>query len=409
MDIKLLELLCTGRLKNLLFVDIFMLSLAPKKASLAPTSTIYAVEGAKGNNGALNTLLELMDDDGLKFYKSRYNGLMQGPSGLIARDDVVIVKVNSQWDECGMTNTDLVKALVAAVLAQPDGFRGEVVIADNGQAQYGSSGHGGSLDYAVNNAEDRRQSIKRVADSFGGAGRVSTYLWDKITENEVEEYSGGDDKDGYVIAKTADPLTGVLPSYPKFKTTHGTRISFNKGVWDPLRKAYEGNHLKILNTPVLKSHFIFGVTGAVKHYMGVPSDKLTSAKGYRTHPTVGKGGMGTLMAETRVPTLNLIDAIHVNCKPGTGPMTPFDSATYAGVIAASTDPVAIDYWASKNILCKLGKEVYDADVSLFDPDNKTTGCFGDWLRLAATELNDAGHPFTYDEKRIVVRVAGKAS
>lgn len=89
-------------------------------------------------------------------------------------------------------------------------------------------------------------------------------------------------------------------------------------------------------------------------------------------------------------------------------MTPFDSATYAGVIAASTDPVAIDYWASKNILCKLGKEIYNANVSLFDPDNKTVGCFGDWLRLAADELNDAGHPFTYNENRIAVRVAGKA-
>ena len=408
MDIKLLEFRGAVRLKSLLVVDTFMLSLSPKKASRAPASTIYAVEGAKGNDGSLSTLLELMDSDGLKFYRSKSKGLLQGPSGLIASDDIVIVKVNSQWDECGMTNTDLVKALAAAVLAHPDGFGGEVIIADNGQGQYGSSGCGGSLDYAVNNAEDRGQSVKRVADSFSSAGRVSTYLWDTITENEVGEYSEGDDDDGYVITKTADPLTGVLPSYPKFKTVHGTRISFKKGVWDAAKKAYDGARLKILNTPVLKSHFIFGVTGAVKHYMGVPSDKLTSAKGYRTHPTVGKGGMGTLMAETRVPTLNVIDAIHVNCKPGTGPMTSFKDATYAGVIAASTDPVAVDYWAAKNILCKLGKEVHKVDVSLFDPDNKTMGCFGDWLRLAAAELNDAGYPFTYDEKRIAVNVVGKA-
>jgi hypothetical protein len=386
-----------------------MLSLSPKKASKAPGSTIYAVEGAKGNDGSLNKLLELMDGDGLKFYKAKVKGLLRGPSGLIASDDIVIVKVNSQWDECGMTNTDLVKALVAAVLAHPDGFRGEIVIADNGQAQYGSSGRGGRLDYAVNNAEDRGQSVKRVADSLGSVGKVSTYLWDTITENEVGEYSEGDDEDGYVLAKAADPITGVLPSYPKFKTPHGTRISFKKGVWDPERKVYKGNRLKVVNTPVLKSHFIFGVTGAVKHYMGVPSDKLTSAKGYRTHPTVGKGGMGTLMSETRVPTLNLIDAIHVNCKPGTGPNTSFNDATYAGVIAASTDPVAIDYWASKNILCELGKEAHKVNVSLFDPDNKTVGCFGDWLGLATAELNDAGYPFTHDEERITVKVSGKAS
>ena len=385
-----------------------MLSLNAREASKKPASTIYAAEGVKGNDGALNRLLELMDTDGLKFYETKANGLLQGPGGLITADDVVIVKVNSQWDECGMTNTDLVKAIVSAVIAHPDGFRGEVIIADNGQGQYGSSGHGGSLDYEVNNAEDRGQSVQRVADSFSGLGKVSTYLWDTITEKGVGEYSEGDAEDGYVLAEMADPLTGVLPSYPKFTTKHGTHISFKRGVWDPKAKKYLEKRLKIINTPVLKSHFLFGVTGAVKHYMGVGSDKLTAARGFRTHPTVGKGGMGTLMAETRVPTLNILDAIHVNTKPGTGPKTPFDGATYAGIVAASTDPVALDYWASKNILYSLGKAKYNADVSLFDPDNRTNGCFGDWLRLAAAELNDAGYPYTYDEGRIAVKVASKA-
>ena len=367
------------------------------------------MEGVKGNDGTFNRLLELMDRDGLKFYETAANGRLQGPGGLIAADDVVIVKVNSQWDECGMTNTDLVKAIVSAVLAHPDGFGGEVVIADNGQGQYGSTGHGGSLDYDVNNAEDRGQSVRRIADSFIGLGKISTYLWDTITEKEVEEYSEGYAEDGYVLAEKAGPLTGALPSYPKFTTTHGTCISFKRGIWNPTAKKYEEKRLKVINTPVLKSHFVFGVTGAVKHYMGVGSDKLTAALGFRTHPTVGKGGMGTLMAETRVPTLNVLDAIHVNAKPGTGPKTPFDGATYAGIVAASTDPVALDYWASRNILCVLGKAKYNADVSLFDQDNPTRGCFGDWLKLAATELNDAGYRYTHDEGRIAVKVAGKAA
>ena len=280
------------------------------------------MEGVKGNDGTFNRLLELMDRDGLKFYETAANGRLRGPGGLIAADDVVIVKVNSQWDECGMTNTDLVKAIVSAVLAHPDGFGGAVVIADNGQGQYGSTGHGGSLDYDVNNAEDRGQSVRRVADSFIGLGKVSTYLWDTITEKEVEEYSEGYAEDGYVLAEKAGPLTGALPSYPKFTTTHGTRISFKRGIWNPTAKKYEEKRLKVINTPVLKSHFVFGVTGAVKHYMGVGSDKLTAALGFRTHPTVGKGGMGTLMTETRVPTLNVLDAIHVNAKPGTGPQDP---------------------------------------------------------------------------------------
>jgi len=206
-----------------------MLSLNEREASKKPASTIYAAEGVKGSDGALNHLLELMDTDGLKFYETKVNGLLQGPGGLITADDVVIVKVNSQWDECGMTNTDLVKAIVSAVIAHPDGFRGEVIIADNGQGQYGSSGHGGSLDYEVNNAEDRGQSVQRVADSFSGLGKVSTYLWDTITEKGVGEYSEGDAEDGYVLAEMADPLTGVLPSYPKFTTKHGTHTSASRG------------------------------------------------------------------------------------------------------------------------------------------------------------------------------------
>lgn len=387
----------------------FMLSLKPKEAQKKPESTVYAVEGAKGNDGSLNTLLELMDKNGLKFYRTKSDGLLQGSSGLISPNDVVIVKVNSQWDECGMTNTDLVKAVVAAVLAHPDGFAGEVIIADNGQAQYGSTGRGGSLDYEVNNAEDRSQSIQKVADSFRGMGKVSTYLWDEITENWVHEYSDGDADDGYVVAERADPHTGILTSYPKFRTVQGTFVSFKMGVWVPASKRYDSERLKVINIPVLKSHFIYGVTGAVKHYMGVPSDKLTAARGHRSHASVGKGGMGTLMAETRVPTITVLDAIRVNAKPGTGPKTPFEGATQAGVIAASIDPVALDSWAAKNILCAIGKAKYDADVKLFDPDNKTKGSFGDWLKLACAELNDAGYAYTFDETRIAVKLARTSS
>jgi hypothetical protein len=234
-----------------------MLSLKPIEASKVPASTVYAVEEAKGNDRSLDTLLNLMDSGGLMFYKSRKAGAHQSPRGLIASEDVVLVKVNSQWDECGMTNTDVVKAIITALLKHPDGFAGEVVVVDNGQAQYGSSGHGGSLSYKVNNAENRGQSVEKVVRSFENLGRISTYLWDTITEREVREYSDGDDEDGYVVAEKAIDTTGLLPSYPKFMTAHGGRVSFKMGVWDPEKKLYESDRLKIINTPVLKAHFIF--------------------------------------------------------------------------------------------------------------------------------------------------------
>jgi len=388
---------------------IAMLTLKSQRAVKSPSSTIYAVEGTKGNDGALNALLETMDANGLKFYKTNTKGLLQGPDGLIGPSDVVIVKVNSQWDERGGTNSDLVKTIVAALLAHPDDFKGEVVVADNGQAQYGSTGYGGSLDYVFNNAEDRNQSMQKVVESFKGVGKVSTYLWDGITTREVKEYPEGDIGDGYVVETQPDPVTGVLVSYPKFTTRHGSHVSFKRGVWDPQKRRYEEDRLKVINVPVLKAHFIFGVTGAMKGYMGVDSDKITAVKGFRTHQTVGKGGMGTLMAKTRVPVLNILDAIHVNARPGGGPKTSYSEATYSGIIAASTDPIALDHWASKKILCELGKAVYGADVSVFNPENTTKGSFGDWLRISANQLNNAGHHFTFDESRISVKLVKKTA
>ena len=76
--------------------------------------------------------------------------------------------------------TDLVKEIVEAVVSHPDGFTGEVIIADNGQAQYGSTRHGGSLDYGNNNAEERSQSNAKVAESFSGVHRVSTWRGSRL-------------------------------------------------------------------------------------------------------------------------------------------------------------------------------------------------------------------------------------
>ncbi len=378
-------------------------SLTGRLASLSPASDIFVVSGTIGDDDGVERLLELMGGSGTPFYISEGQGISSGPGGLIASDDVVLIKVNCQWDERGGTNTDLVKSLIQAILDHPDGFSGEVVVADNGQRQYGSGGGGGSLDWVLNNAVDTSQSIQDVVDSFPGDLMVSTYLWDEITTTRVDEYSEGDMGDGYVVNATANPRTGVMVSYPKFRTGHGTYLSFKQGVWDPETESYSDG-LKVINVPVLKTHIIYGVTACVKHYMGVPSDRLTAGLGSRTHDTVDDGGMGTLMVETRFPTLNILDAIWVNAQLGskTGPSTPYQRATRVDVIVASTDPVALDYWASKNILMGAAPE---GDTSAIDPDGVRAGSFGDWLRLSMDEIVRAGHQATVDEERMNVYVS----
>ena len=383
--------------------QVMELTLTGKTAEIEPTSDIFVVNRISASDSALAELISLMGKHGALFYESQASGMNKGHTGLIARDDTIIIKVNGQWDERGGTNTDLLKALIQAIVHHPDGFTGEIIVADNGQGQFGAMGQGGSFGYDKNNAKDTSQSSQKVVDSFTDYN-VSTYLWDNITTTRVSEYSQGDFADGYVVDETANPRTGLMVSYPKFKTRFGTYISFKMGTWNSAKRNYDSERLKVINLPVLKSHRIYGVTGCVKHYMGVVSDKLTRQLGTRSHDTVGRGGMGTEMVETRFPVLNIIDALWINANPAAGPRAPYDVATKTNVIAASTDPVALDYWAAKNVLLPASRGKGYSDVSPMDPDYLATGSFGQWLRLSMEELNLAGYQTTVDETRMNVYV-----
>ncbi|MCK4567823.1 MAG: hypothetical protein KAU48_11005, partial [Candidatus Thorarchaeota archaeon] len=115
------------------------LTLSPQTALASDNSSdlffIQNVSGIEGNMDlAVSELVSLMEDQQLYFYKNTSQ-----PSGLIGNDDIVMLKVNCQWSSRGGTNTDLVKSLIDKIVSHPEGFTGEIVIADNGQ------GHG-SLD-----------------------------------------------------------------------------------------------------------------------------------------------------------------------------------------------------------------------------------------------------------------------
>lgn len=373
------------------------------KSSREDASKIYAVTRTNGADNGVDRLIDLMADNDQPFYRSSKEMVAQGPTGFIGTNDVVLIKVNSQWDECGGTNTDLVSSILRVILDHPDGWKGEIIVADNGQAQYGGASRGGSLDWPTNNAQDRTQSVQDVVDMYSTHFKVSTSLWDEFTTNVVQEFAEGDSEDGFVVNTTVIPSTGTIVSYPKFTTPYGTQISFKWGVYKPEIEDYDVDKLKVINVPVLKTHMIYGVTGAIKHYMGVPSDKLTAGLGYRAHHTVGDGGMGTLMAQTRVPTLNIVDAIYINAIPKDGPKTPYSHATETNIIAASVDPVAIDYWASKNILCKTS-ELQGYETETLDPDNTSEREFGFWLRASMDELNPQGWGFTCNPDEITVFV-----
>jgi len=368
----------------------------------APASDLFVVRGTSGNDNDVAALIGLMAEHGAHFYRSAETGETSGPDGFVGSNDVVLLKINCQWDQRGGTNTDLLKAVIGAIVDHPDGFAGEVIVADNGQAQYGTRGNGGSMDWSWNNAEERSQSVQDVVDSYAAEHAVSAVLWDPITDRRVAEYSEGDPEDGYVLVDPPSPTTGAIVAYPKFHTEYGTCVSFRRGIWDPSRGTYDADRLVLINLPVLKPHTIFGVTGCIKHYMGVTSDALTRVAGARAHESVGTGGMGTEIAGTRFPTLNILDAIWASLTPGVGPQVRYGDATKVGVIAASTDPVALDYWGAKYILTQGARATGTRNTDSLDPDSQRS--FATWLRLSMDELAAAGHRVTVDEARMNVFV-----
>jgi len=353
------------------------------------------VEDSTGPDDGAQRLFASMRRHGIDLHQTQ-----AAPSGLIASGDVVILKINAQWDQRGGTNTDLTRAVIREILAHPEGFTGEIIIADNGQAQFGSApGGGGSLDWARNNAEDQGQSNMALIRYFQAQGhRVTGSLWDVFTRTRVQEFSAGDMRDGFVVEDDVRH-TGIAVSYPKFTTEFGTHVSFRYGIWNPATRTYNGDILKVINMPVLKSHSLFQVTAAVKNYMGVPSDWLTRGRG-RAHNSVGTGGMGTLMVYTRMPVLNITDMIWVG--PDRGPRVDFNAAVRTNLIAASTDPVALDYWTARHVLMPEAARIPGGRAPAMNPAGTTPGTFGHWLRLSMNELHRAGIASTMNPAEMLV-------
>jgi len=289
----------------------------------------------------LDDLLEIMGGHGLKFYRSPTTSLVAGPDGVVGADDVVVIKINYQWDQRGGTNTDVLRGLIRRIVDHPDGYTGEIVVGENAQFR---SVEG--FDRDANNAQDITLSPHDVVAHFQGQGhRVSHYDWTAVRSTSVGEYSSYDMNDGYVLY-TLDPLLQGRVSYPKFETSYGTRVSLKHGVWDATT-GYDRARLKFINLPVLKSHnAVYGATASVKNYMGVVTDAL----GTNSHAAVHYGILGALLGEIQPADLNILDCIWVNANPNDGPWTTYEGATRIDGLIASRDPVAADVWATKNVL-----------------------------------------------------------
>jgi hypothetical protein len=316
-------------------------------AAATPGNPLFHIKGIPddpfyggGNyHEGVDALVHLMGKHDLKFYRSSQETAHSGPFGMIAPDDVVLIKVNAQWKYRGCTNSDLIRGLVQRILGHPDGFRGEVVIFENGQGR-GSLNCDTSLAYGGDssvhaNANDGAHSFLYLVSTIFDDPRVSSFLLDPI----AGIFIGKDDHvtNGYRLYENV--------SYPCFTTTGGHRVELREGLW----KGNEyGQNLKLINVPVLKHHDTGGseITASLKHVYGIVS-MSDGNSGFRHYNGLGET-CGKMMVSVRTPILNIIDAIWVSYTSLTG----YPSATTyrTNQILASQDPVALDYWAAKYVL-----------------------------------------------------------
>lgn len=351
---------------------------------------------AGGNlHAGIETLLQLMHGQGLPFYRSAAAAPLSGAQGLIAAGDVVLLKVNAQWKYRGCTNSDVVRGLVERVLRHPDGFRGEVVIVENGQS-CGSLNCDTSVNYENHevhaNAVNESHSFSYLIRSVFADPRVSGFLFDPIRS----VFIAADDHvtDGYRRFENV--------SYPCFTTSGGRRVELREGIWTGSGHA---QNLKLLNVPVLKHHDAGGseITAALKHVYGLVS-MLDGSRSYRHYLGLGET-CGKMMAAVRPPVLNVIDAIWVSHLALKG--YPASATRQLNALVASQDPVALDYWAAKHVLFPI-----DGNPR-HHPDHEN---IQRWLQAAEATINGRGglyHPewgiavgaVTRDESRMAVHSA----
>jgi uncharacterized protein (DUF362 family) len=289
-------------------------------------------------HAGVEALLKLMGTNGLKFYRTAATSTLGGPTGLIASNDIVLIKVNAQWKYRGCTNSDVIRAIIQRILDHPDGYSGEVVMFENGQGR-GSLACDTSEAYDNSdvhaNANDESQSFQALVDSVFADPRVSCKLMDPV--QGVFLTANDHTQDGFRHYQNV--------SYPCFTTTGGNRVELREGLWTGSKYAAR---LKLINVPVLKHHDTGGseITASLKHFYGVVS-MSDGYSGIRHYSLLGKT-CGKMIVSVRTPVLNIIDAIWTSFASLEG--YPEDTTSRTNTLVASQDPVALDYWAAKNVL-----------------------------------------------------------
>ncbi len=377
-------------------------SSSPRKITIESQSTIYrSLNGTPSEN--LTKVIELMG----------------GIDKIIGEDDVVVIKPNVQWWNQGATNLSALKTLVDLIMNRPSGFYGEVVIAENchrGIEPWNSEQSGWMKIFErnsdlkmINNFSELTSHLKETYDD-----RYSTYHWIDVGKGGKRVFSPADGT-GYVYCdgtggvpmisldngETGDDFREVIMTYPIFKTDKGTIIDLKNGIWN--EKVYTDQPLRFINFATINhhSHYV-GATGAVKNYFGVVDisgggyGKLANEYNnfhsfayneWDLGPVPGSMGaeVAMFMNKIRKADLNIIAAEWIGLASRTEP-----PVAHTKTVLVSTDPVALDYHATKYMLHP------NSNIPIHNPDNENSP-----LNHYLVKCSEYGGG-VFDEKQVAV-------
>jgi len=362
-------------------------SIPPTAGSLAAGDS--TVPNAYLVDPAIDTLLLLMETKNIYLHQTASH-----PLGIVAPDNIVILKGNFQWTNRNTTSTDRIKGMIWQILQHPDGFTGEIIICDNTQ------NFGTGINHNDNNSEDSEQSIVDVVNTFAAKGYPVSYRdWKNVWDVVVEEYSTGNYNDGFVYESNSKI------SYPKFTSPSGNNyISLRYGIWNSSSMAYDVDRLCIIDFPVLKAHSMAGATIAVKNWIGVLTTAYSNDRygGFNSMHYTYFFGSYALVAKVMgatYPKLTILDAAWTSAS---GPNNLSDTVN-TKMLLGSTDPCAVSWYSAKFILTPIAIDPYHTDPDR--PGSNYKNNLDAWTNC----LRDSGFACTKDSLEISVYDRGVLS
>jgi hypothetical protein len=319
--------------------------------------------------------------------------LMGGIEKIIGENDIVVIKPNVQWWNHGATNLSALKTLIDMIMNRPGGFLGEAVIAENS--------HCGSEPWTVEESGwvrifERNSDIEGINNFYELTNYLKKTYGERYSTIHLIDVAYGEkrvfspvDGTGYVYCdgtggvpmislnngKTGEDFREVIMTYPVFKTDKGTIVDFKNGIWK--EGEYTNQALRFINFATINhhSHYV-GATGAVKNYFGVVdisgggwgklADKYNNFHSFAYNewdfgPVPGTMGseVAMFMNTVRKADLNIIAAEWVGLASRTEP-----PVSHTRTVLISSDPVALDYHATKYLLYS------NSNIAIHNPDNE---------------------------------------